>query len=123
MKTVVAPGALDTKGADDQFLVQRLRTHGVHSITVDFGVLSDRPFRPDVTSAEVARAGGVDLEALRSSKDKTAAMRAMTAGLPLVLTRLLAEGRLDAVCGMGGSSGTAILSSGLRASPIRIPSC
>ncbi len=121
MKTVVAPGALDTKGADYEFLVQRLRSHGVHTITVDFGVLSDPPFRPDVTSAEVARAGGVDLEALRSSKDKTAAMRAMTAGLPLVLTRLLAEGRLDAVCGMGGSSGTAILSSGLRALPIGIP--
>ena len=48
-------------------------------------------------------------------------MRAMPRRLPLVLTRLLAESRLDAVCGMGGSSGTAILSSGLRALPIGIP--
>ena len=47
MKTVVAPGALDTKGADYEFLVQRLRSHGVHTITVDFGVLSDPPFVRD----------------------------------------------------------------------------
>src|SRR5215469_12688778 len=109
MKTVVAAGALDTKGADYEFLVERLRNHGVNVLTVDFGVLGDPPFLPDVTNAEVARAGGVDLTALRESKDKTVAMRAMAEGLPRVLSRLRDEGRLDGICGMGGSGGTTIL--------------
>ena len=84
MKTIVAAGAFDTKGADYEFLVERLRSWGVNVLTVDFGVLGDPPFVPDVTNVEVARAGGAELGALRESKDKTLAMRAMTDGLPRV---------------------------------------
>src|SRR5689334_6304166 len=101
MKTVVAAGALDTKGADYEFLVRSLRSYGLNTLTVDFGVLGDAPFPPDVTSAEVARAGGGELSALRESKDKTLAMRVMSEGLSRILSGLRAEGRLDGVCGMG----------------------
>jgi uncharacterized protein (UPF0261 family) len=121
MKTIVAAGAFDTKGADYEFLVERLRSCGVNVLTVDFGVLGDPPFVPDVTNVEVARAGGAELGALRESKDKTLAMRAMTEGLPRVLSRLLDERRLDGVCGMGGSGGTTILAAGVRALPIGLP--
>ena len=41
MKTVVTAGALDTKGADYEFLVRSVRSHGVNALTVDFGVLGD----------------------------------------------------------------------------------
>ena len=119
--TVVAAGALDTKAVDYEFLVPSIRSHGVNVVTVDFGVLGDPPFVPDVTSAEVARAGGVELSVLRQSKDKTLAMRIMAEGLARVLSRLRAEGRLDGVCGMGGSGGTSILSAGVRGLPIGIP--
>lgn len=121
MKTVVAAGALDTKGADYKFLVERLRSCGVNALTVDFGVMGDPPFVPDLTNAEVARAGRVDLTTLRQSKDKGLAMRVMAEGLPRVLSRLRDEGRLDGVCGMGGSCGTAILSAGMRGLPIGVP--
>jgi uncharacterized protein (UPF0261 family) len=121
MKTVVAAGALDTKGADYEFLVEHLRSHGVQALTVDFGVLGDPPFLPDVPNSEVARAGGVELSRLRQSQDKTLAMRVMAEGLARVLSRLRDEGRLDGVCGMGGSGGTTILSAGVRALPIGIP--
>ena len=121
MKIVVAAGALDTKGADYQFLVERLKLHGVNTLTVDFGVLGDPLFVPDVTNVEVARAGGVELSTLRQSQDKTLAMRVMAEGLPRVLSRLRDEGRLDGVCGMGGSGGTTILSAGVRGLPIGTP--
>ena len=121
MKTVVAAGAFDTKGADYQFLVERLRSCGVNVLTVDFGVLGDPPFVPDVTNVEVAWAGGAELGALRESKDKTLAMRAMTEGLPRIFSRLLDERRLDGVCGMGGSGGTTILAAGVKVLPIGLP--
>ncbi|MBV9083750.1 MAG: Tm-1-like ATP-binding domain-containing protein, partial [Acidobacteriaceae bacterium] len=121
MKTVVVAGAFDTKGADYEFLVQRLRSHGVNTVTVDFGVMGDPQFSPDVANAEVARASGVDLMTLRQSKDKAAAMRVMAEGLPRVLSRLREQDRLDGVCGMGGSGSTAILSAGMRALPIGVP--
>ena len=121
MKTVVAPGAFDTKGTDYEFLVGRIRAHGVNVLTVDFGVMGDPPFTPDVSSADVARAAGVDLSVLRQSKDKTRAMRAMAEGLARVLSRLHEERRLDGVCGMGGSGSTSILSAGIRGLPIGVP--
>jgi uncharacterized protein (UPF0261 family) len=121
MKTVVTPGALDTKAADYEFLAQTIRSHGVNALMVDFGVLGDPPFLPDVTNAEVARAGGEELASLRQSKDKTRAMRVMADGLSRILSRLHAERRLDGVCGMGGSGSTTILSAGVRGLPIGIP--
>jgi uncharacterized protein (UPF0261 family) len=121
MKTVVVAGALDTKGADYEFLVRNVRSHSLNTLLVDFGVLGDPALPPDVTNAEVARAGGVELSALRQSKDKTLAMRVMAEGLSRILSRLHDEGRLDGVCGMGGSGGTSILSAGLRRLPIGVP--
>jgi uncharacterized protein (UPF0261 family) len=121
MKTVVTPGALDTKGADYEFLVRSIRSQGVNTLIVDFGVLGDPPFSPDITNAEVARAAGVELSSLRQSKDKTRAMRVMAEGLSRILLRLHEERRLDGVCGMGGSGGTAILGAGVRGLPIGIP--
>jgi uncharacterized protein (UPF0261 family) len=121
MKTVVTPGALDTKGVDYEFLTKSIRSHRVNTLTVDFGVIGDPPFISDVTNVEVARAGGVDLHSLRQSKDKTRAMRVMSDGLARILSRLREERRLDGVCGMGGSSGTTILSAGMRGLPIGVP--
>ena len=123
MKTVVVAGALDTKGADYRFLVDRLRSHGVNPLTVDFGVIGEPSFLPDVSNAEVARASGMDLATLRESKDKALAMRVMAEGLPRVLSRLREEGRLDGICGMGGSGSTAILSAGMRGYLSEFPSC
>jgi hypothetical protein len=85
MKTVVTGGAFETKGADYEFLARSLRSHGVNALTDDFGGLGDPPFLPDVTNAEVARAGGVELNALRQSKDKTLAMRVMAEGLSRIV--------------------------------------
>jgi uncharacterized protein (UPF0261 family) len=93
----------------------------VKPLTIDFGVLGDPAFTPDVTSAEVAQAAGVELSSLRQSKDKTRAMRVMAAGLSRILSGLYQDRRLDGVCGMGGSGGTAILSAGVRALPIGVP--
>jgi uncharacterized protein (UPF0261 family) len=121
MKTIVAAGALDTKGADYKFLIELLRSYDVHVLTVDFGVMGEPPFVPDMTNVEVARAGGVDLTALRQSKDKSVAMRVMAEGLPRVFSRLREEGRLDGVCGMGGTCSTAILSAAMQSLPIGVP--
>jgi uncharacterized protein (UPF0261 family) len=90
VKTVVTPGALDTKGADYEFLARSIQSHGANTLTVDFGVLGDPPFLPDVTNAEVARSGDVELSSLRQSKDKTRAMRVMAEGLSRILSRLRA---------------------------------
>lgn len=120
-KTIVLTGALDTKGADYRFVQGLIEARGHRTLVVDFGVMGDAPFPPDVTSHEVAQAGGSSLARLRAAQDKTEAMRAMTTGLQAVVRRLFDEGRLDGVLAMAGSGGTAIASAAMRALPVGIP--
>jgi len=120
-KTVVIVGTLDTKGADLQLLRDLIRARGLQTLVVDFGVLDDPPFPPDITAAQVARAGGEDLATLRAARDKTRAMRAMERGLSAVVRELCAAGRLHGIVGVGGGSGTSIATAAMRQLPIGVP--
>jgi len=48
-------------------------------------------------------------------------MQTMAAGLQSVVERLHKEGKLNGICGMGGTGGTAILSTAFRALPVGVP--
>ena len=118
---VVLVGALDTKGAEFQFVRDLIRDRGLETIVVDFGVLGDPPFQPNITSDEVARAGGSSIRELRSSQDKTKAMRVMADGLAKVVSDLYESGRLGGILGMAGSGGTSIATTAMRALPVGVP--
>jgi uncharacterized protein (UPF0261 family) len=120
-KTVVVVGALDTKGAEFQYVKELLTQRGLQTLVVDFGVMGAPLFTPDISRAEVAAAGGGDLERLRSGEHKDEAMRTMAAGLAAVVRRLHAEGRLDGILGMGGSGGTSIATTAMRTLPVGVP--
>jgi uncharacterized protein (UPF0261 family) len=68
----------------------------------------------------MAAAGG-DPGRLASGQHKDEAMRSMGAGLAVVVRRLHAEGRLDGILGMGGSSGTSIATAAMRTLPVGVP--
>ncbi|MFF0965915.1 Tm-1-like ATP-binding domain-containing protein [Streptomyces sp. NPDC003703] len=119
MATVALIGTLDTKGAEYAWLARRLERHGVAVVTVDVGPLSDAA--ADVTAAEVARAAGTDLAALRAAGDRGAAMEAMAAGAASVVRELHAAGRLDGVLAVGGSGGTSVASRAVQALPVGVP--
>ena len=71
--------------------------------------------RPDVTREEVARAAGADVAALAAAGDRGAAVETMARGAAEVVKRLHAEGRLDAIGGLGGSGGSALVTHAMRA--------
>lgn len=120
-KPIVLVGALDTKGAEFQFVRELLQAQGLETILVDFGVLGDPVVPPDIGSDEVARAAGSSLAELRSKGDKTLAMRTMAEGLTRVVSELYASGRLGGILGMAGSGGTAIATTAMRALPTGVP--
>lgn len=120
-RTVVLVGALDTKGAEFLFVKEELARRGVHVLVVDFGVLGEPTFRPDVGREEVVAAAVSDLGRLRSGEHKDEAMKTMAQGLALVVRRLFDEGRLDGILGMGGTGGTSIATAAMRALPIGVP--
>jgi uncharacterized protein (UPF0261 family) len=120
-KTVVLAGALDTKGAEFAFVKGLIEAQGLATLVVDFGVLDQPAFTPDIDRAVIAGAGGGDLEQLRSGDYKDQAMRTMASGLAVIVRQLYDEGRLDGILSMGGTGGTSIASGAMRTLPVGVP--
>jgi uncharacterized protein (UPF0261 family) len=118
---IVIVGALDTKGSEFQFVHDVIQANGLETIVVDFGVMGDPSFKPDVTADEVARAGGSSLDELRTKADKAFAMQTMSAGLAKVVADLHGNGRLGGILGMGGGGGTSIATAAMRGLPTGVP--
>ena len=121
MATVVLVGTLDTKGEEYAFLSDRLHEQGVDVVLVDAGIVGAPRTTPDVTRAEVAAAAGADVEALAAAGDRGAAVETMARGAAEVAKRLHAEGRLQAIGGLGGSGGSSIATYAMRQLPIGVP--
>jgi uncharacterized protein (UPF0261 family) len=125
MTTVVLLGTLDTKEHEYKFVMDCLHEAGVESIMVDFGVLIDPEFQPDIGAQEVARQGGEELRDLRSSTERSDtranALATMTKGLIKILKQLREENRCDAVFGLGGSGGSSVISEAMQSLPIGVP--
>lgn len=119
-KTIAIIAAYDTKGAEAGYVAEQIRGRGHKVLTIDVGTLEDKP-GVDVTSHEVAAAGGASLEALRSEGDKGKAMAAMAAGAAALGEKLFREGRFDAIIGLGGSAGTATGTAAMRGLPLGVP--
>ena len=120
-KTVVITGSLDTKGKEFSFLRELIQKEGLETLVIDFGVMGEPAFAPDITRQEVAKAGGGDLTRLASGEHKDEAMRVMAAGLAVVVRRLFDQGRLDGIIGMGGGGGTSLSTMAMRALPVGVP--
>ena len=121
-KTLLMIGAFDTKGPEYAFLREAILARGHAVLALNTGVLGTTGLFPvDVEADEVAAAAGADLEALRSAGDRGRAMKAMAAGAPVVARRLWEAGRFDGAIGMGGTGGTTVVASALRALPVGVP--
>ena len=120
-RTVAIVAALDTKGDEAQLIKQVIESRGVDTLVIDVGVLGEPSIPGDVGRAEVAEAGGVSHADLVSSGDKGRAMATMTRGAAEIAARLYEEGRFQGIIGLGGTAGTAIGSSAMRALPVGVP--
>ena len=121
-KTVMMIGAFDTKGRDYAFLREEILSRGHAVFSVNTGVLGTTDLFPvDVEAAEVAEAGGGDLDSLRRNQDRGEAMKIMAEGAPVIAQRYLEQSKYDGIIGMGGSGGTSVISAAMRALPVGFP--
>jgi uncharacterized protein (UPF0261 family) len=120
-KTIALLGALDTKGAEYQFVKECIESRGLKTLLIDVGVLEPPVIAPDVSREEIARAGGADLAELVTKKDRGEAVAAMSRGAAALLPRLYAEGKFDGVIALGGTGGTSVACSAMRALSLGVP--
>ncbi|PLS08422.1 Tm-1-like ATP-binding domain-containing protein [Neobacillus cucumis] len=118
---VVLVGSLDTKGIEFKYIKDALEKLGIETLVVDVGVLNKPAFNPDIPSSEVAQFAGTTLEILREEKDRGKAVTAMAEGAAKAVEKLLAQGIVGGIFGMGGTAGTTVGASAMKVVPIGIP--
>ncbi len=120
-KTIVVIGALDTKGHEFAFVKASIKRRGHTALVINTGVVGEPGFEPDISAAQVAAAGGASLEGLREIADRGNAIAVMTSGVARIVSDLFEQGLVDGVFAMGGSAGTIIGTSAMRALPVGVP--
>ena len=118
---VFLPGTFDTKGTEFAFLKSLLEKQGFHCICADAGVLNPPSFAPDISREEVFLAAGTTLNKVLLEKNRGKAVEVGANGLAKIAIDLFNQGKIHGVLGMGGSAGTTLGTSAMRALPFGIP--
>ncbi len=120
-KSILIIGTLDTKGVEFGYVRDLIRARGHQTLVMDTGVAGEPLFKPEISAAQVAEAGGSTLAALRQAGDRGAALEVMGRGARALALRCLAEGKVDGVISLGGSGGTSIATYAMQALPVGLP--
>ena len=120
-KTIVVLATLDTKGVEAQYMREQIEKMGESALVMDVGVVGRPAALPDVTREEVAAAGGTPLATLLEKPDRAVAAPVMAAGATAIVTRLAGEGKVHGIVAMGGTQGTTLATTVMRALPYGFP--
>ena len=120
-KFIAILGSLDTKGAEVDFLRNRVLAEGGQPLVVDTGVLGRPSAAAEIKRDAVARAGGSSIADLIAGQDKARALVVMADGAARILQEYLARGELGGVLSIGGSRGTALSTRVMQRLPVGVP--
>lgn len=123
MKSIAMFGAFDTKGEEFAYLLECMRgiAPDVKVITIDASARTHTAaWKPDVSSEEVARMGGGDLNELAKG-DRLEAVTVMIEGAKKCIRALYDEGKLAGAITLGGGTGTVLGMQVMRQLPIGLP--
>ena len=120
-KTIAIAGALDTKGEEFKFLKDEIERRGHRTFVIDTGVVGESAFKADISNEEIANAGGTSIETLKAGDDRGVAIDTMARGIAEVIQIVHANGTIDGIISMGGSAGTTMGTSAMRALPVGFP--
>jgi uncharacterized protein (UPF0261 family) len=113
---------LDTKGEEIAYVRDRIAALGGEALVVDSGILGEPAgCEPDVSRAEVALAGGRDLEEVRAAGSRGAAVEQMQEGVRSVLDRLWRDRLVDGALCLGGAEGALLGAAAMAALPVGVP--
>ncbi len=118
--TIVVIGTMNTKAAELEYLAGRLNTMGVRAQIMDVSAREETSYQADIPLAAVLGAIG-RTPAEVSSLARGEAVETVSAAAAKLLKKLIDEGQVQGVIGMGGSGGTTICTAAMRDLPYGIP--
>ncbi len=114
-------GTLDTKGREVAYVRELLHAAGVKTQVVDTSCLGHPAFAADIPREKVFAAAGTSLVDLQKKADRGEAVTMAARGVTRLVSHLHAQGKVAGVLGLGGSAGTTIATSAMRALPLGVP--
>ncbi len=112
---------LDTKGTEAAWLRDRLVALGTDVVLVDTGCLGAAAVEPDISREEFYGLGPTGVADLAEAGDRGQAISAAADAAAKLAVAKWTDGQLTAVIGIGGSAGTTIATSAMRALPLGVP--
>ena len=116
--TIAVLGTFDTKGAEHQFLADRIRASGHQPLLVDVGTGGPPTVAADITRQQILQRSEHEIVL---PGDRGQAIELMASLLPGLMQELFAAGRLDGIVSLGGSGGTSLATTAMRALPLGLP--
>jgi uncharacterized protein (UPF0261 family) len=112
---------LDTKGREAAFVRDLLISWGVPVTLVDVGAIGPPAVRPDVSRERIFELAGTSLDAIRARADRGHAVTRAAEGAARLARAAHTRGELSGVLALGGSAGTTIGTSAMKALPLGVP--
>ena len=120
-KQLLIIATLDTKGKEAAYVKECVQSRGFHPVLMDVGTLGEPLTPPDMAREEVVAAAGYHWGNLVKEKSRSLAFKAVQEGGAILAKGLFEKGKLHGVFGMGGGTGTAIVTHIMRSLPFGLP--
>jgi uncharacterized protein (UPF0261 family) len=120
-KTIAVLATLDTKGQEAQYVREQIESTGNKAMIIDTGVVGAPAATADVTREAVAEAGGVSLAKLLKNPDREIAAPVMAGGATVIVSDLAKKEQVHGILAMGGTQGTTLSTTVMRALPYGFP--
>src|ERR1700693_6150357 len=114
-------GTFDTEAEEAGFIATALRSEGISAVLVDVGTLNPPMAKPDIERSKVAAHHPNGPEFVFGRRDRGAAVTAMSQALREFLMDAHRSQLCSGVIGLGGTGGTDLIASAMRALPIGFP--
>ncbi len=112
---------LDTKREPALYLKNKIEENGIKVVLMDISMGKHNYTDADIQAKIVAENGGSSIEEINNSKDRAKITQIMTDGAIKIAKHLYSEGKINGVIGLGGSTGTLMISDVMKSLPFGIP--
>jgi uncharacterized protein (UPF0261 family) len=118
-KSVLIIATLDTKGREASFLADWIREFKLNPVLMDVGI-GDSESKPEIKKEDVISLAGYTIHQV-IEKGRPFYVRVMQKGALSIARKLLEEGSIHGVIGIGGGTGTSIATYIMRSLPYGFP--
>ncbi len=121
-KNILVMASLDTKGEAAKFLIECIVQLGHKPLVMDLSMLKEPKLKADISSLEVALAGGGSASDTRGETGERAKRQEIfTKGATKIASDLLNEGKIDGLVALGGATNTLVASNVCQKLPFGFP--